>query len=193
MGHVTCDADNYVVRGRDLPKTSRCKLWEGLSNEFVNPVGRWVNVESCRNCKIDMELEWGVTSTTAHSTTSTWSWSLENTIKVGFTFSGLGWSASVSHSVSTEVSHSVANTMSSSLSKSVTSTCKASCGEDEGDWTMWQWQMDIGEVCKFGDVCPFTAYSCQFMCRSGKNSTNSPSCPVTQCADSQCNTCKGNW
>merc|ERR1711988_424065 len=99
-----------------------------------------------------------------------------------------GFSSSVS--VSSTVSETVADTISNSLSKSITQTCQASCGDELKDWTMWQWQMDIGEVCKFGKVCPFSVYSCNFMCRSGPDQAETPRCPLTQCADPECNVCK---
>merc|ERR1712232_1541572 len=127
----------------------------------------------------------GVTQTHGRTVTSTWSWSLKNSLSVGFAFFGF----SIDYTVSFTVSQSVATAMSDSLSKSMTRTCSAACGFNENNVTMWQWQMDVGEVCKFGEVCPFTVYSCHFQCRSGVNDFQSPRCPLTQCADAQCNTC----
>lgn len=186
--HVGCNADNYNVpwKGNDeYLQSTKCMVWSGLSNQFVNPVGKWVNVASCNNCALSQSLQWGVSKTEEHSITHTWSWSLTNTISFGFSFFGF----SFSDSISIEVSHSVAQEMSTSLERSVTSTCSAACPTNSSEWNMWQWQMDIGEVCNFGDVCPFTVYSCHFICRSGTNGTKAPRCPLTQCADAECNTC----
>lgn len=183
---VSCHPNAYVVDPKSSSKTGYCNVWE--APQFApQPVARWVNVASCQNCKLSMAFKWGVTTQATRALTKKWRSSLTNTIRGGFSFLQEEGDARL---VNDRSAHAVSQMMQEAMSKRVTSTCLADCGSSESETNVWQWQMDFGEPCQFGDVCPFSLYSCNLVCRSGPNGTRAPSCPLGQCADAHCNTCK---
>jgi hypothetical protein len=185
---VHCNTASYVTDNANNGPIF-CKIYAGISLEFTKPFGHWVNVASCANCALDTELQWGVSKMSESSITSSFSASVTNTIMNSFTFGD--WTTS--YTVSTEVSTSVAHSMSSSVTKTMGSSCSASCGKTiaySSGVVMWQWQMDMGQIRELGDEDPFTIYSCHFLCKTGYDANVAPKCPLGQCANTQCTSCK---
>eukprot|EP00347_Sterkiella_histriomuscorum_P004771 403359170 len=102
----------------------------------------------------------------------------------GYTFMGSSGKASLSYTLSSSIRQAVTSSL--SISKRVSKT--VSCNNPNNELvTLYQWVLDgqrIGQPSILVD-------DSNFICRYGVNANSSPACPLTMCADSQCNTCTG--
>lgn len=131
---------------------------------------------------MEIDIEWGITSTSTYSKQSTWTEELQKSVSYGISFLAFSASTSVTETISKQISVS----MSSSFSISESKTCKAQCPSHNGTWYMYQWIMKVGEIIDT-DVVPFYTYSCLYVCPNSKDFV--PKCPLDACANTNCTQC----
>eukprot|EP00347_Sterkiella_histriomuscorum_P016467 403353067 len=129
-----------------------------------------------------IEVGWSKEESKTDETTVTNSFT--TSAEEGYSFMGSSSKVTLSYTLSTSIRNSV--TQSLSISKRIQKT--VSCNNPNNELvTLYQWVLNgerIGEPnIKVDDS--------NFICRYGVNANSSPACPLTMCADSQCNTCTG--
>lgn len=182
---IACDNNMFMDPAPDQQK--ECQVLASTEETFANPSGQWNLAASCNSpvpnqCKIQVTLLEGVTSTTSNTVSDQWSTKLATTIKSGFEFFGPKGEVSIT----AETAQSVTKTISDSLSKTVSKSCSATCDNQR----LYQYTMSVDEGCteSSDEVCPFDIYTCQFACLPA--SAGSPQCPPgSVCNDANCSQC----
>jgi len=170
-------------------QVSSAKLWDLSSGKgFPTPVGSWVLQTSAGSAQtLNYQITYGYTTSDSTSSTSTFETSLTSSIEVGADFE-LG---SVKQSLSLTVSYSLAQEVASSVTKATTVTCGLTCAANTCPPNtvtyLYTWQMQFQRP--WESLPSTTLNSCNSICRCD---SSPPQCALTDCSDSQCNTCKSH-
>ncbi|CDW80955.1 UNKNOWN [Stylonychia lemnae] len=186
-GNPTRDADVYCgLSGRFVGIKASNQVLHLCGIAIITgtvgaPTGYWEMVGSGEN--IVHSFERGVQMTDGTETTTSDTHTVSISIEQSFSFFKIGES---SVSMGYEYSRSVASTVRKDITKHVTTGCSSTCMTDGSRIVyVWQWMMkgtnDWGAVDESWNL-----FTCNFVCRY---EPTSPRCPLTKCADKECNTC----
>ncbi|HWA90986.1 MAG TPA: hypothetical protein VG889_13185 [Rhizomicrobium sp.] len=99
----------------------------------------------------------------------------------------LGGKGTVEVTVGFEQSNELAETLERTQSSSISTSCKAGPGITE----LFQWKVDVSELCYVKDGgCQTSIGTLHTLCTSARPQDKFPICPPTHCADDYCTVCK---
>jgi hypothetical protein len=137
------------------------------------PIGFWEHVASGNN--VHGSFISGVEKADGTTVTVQDLKNVRKSINSEESFFGLSESVKLNEEQSKDIEESVGNFVSSGIN------CSNTCAESLKRQFMYQWKMEGGE-----EDSKWTLSTCHFICRSD---LSDPKCPLTGCADNECNTC----
>jgi hypothetical protein len=185
---LVCNNDTFG--GDPVPGDDKFCQFSTVPPTIISAIGGWKKVGTCISCTtLNQNVQVGISDTRATTSTSSWTQSVAE--KLGFKEGD----AKLGGEISAEVTYSFSNTQTESLmqslQRSTSTTMSAACAGKGGKIDMFQWGLDVNELCwAQGGQCHTKIDSFNILCAEGQAANYAPRCMPAACTDALCQVCE---